>query len=96
MLTPRCFCADYNHNFFDKYGRRSGFIVLILRYMYVLNLQRHLYLQLDEVLALLAGLFCKVDEPWYTGLALMPDVRCITVASWFQVSVSSILNIICF
>ena len=73
-------------NFFDKYGRRNGFHVLTLRYMFWLNLDRNLNLLLDEFVALAACVFCRVDEPWYTGLAIVPSVRCITVASWFQVS----------
>ena len=75
-------------NFFDKYGRRNGFNLLVLRYMYVLNAGRHLHISLDELVAVAACVFCKVDEPWYTGLAIVPDVRCITVASWFQVSLT--------
>ena len=78
--------ADVNINYFDKYGRRSGFNILTLRYMLQLNCNRNLQLSLDELLALAACVFCRVDEPWYTGLALMPSVRCITVASCFQVT----------
>ena len=74
-------------NYFDKYGRRNGFNVLTLRYMFTLNNNQNLNLQLNELVALAACVFCKVDEPWYTGLAISPSVRCITVGSWYQVHV---------
>ena len=79
-------------NYFDKYGRRNGFNVLTLRYMFTLNNKQNLNLQLNELVALAACVFCKVDEPWYTGLAISPSVRCITVGSWYQVYVYTLMN----
>ena len=84
--------AAVNINFFDKYGRRNGFNILVLRYLLTLNCNRNLCLALDELVAVAACVFCKVDEPWYTGLAILPSVRCITVASWFQVCLESYCN----
>lgn len=71
-------------NFFDRYGRRNGFLCLLLRYFLVMNWEYNLNLCLEEWLAILALVFTKVDEPWYCGLQLDPSLRGITILNWFQ------------
>ena len=52
-----------------------------------LNNGKNLHLSVDEFMALVACVYCRVDEPWYCGLSILPTLRCVTVANWFQVNI---------
>ena len=87
QTRPCCIPVDFPHKFMDLYGRRNGFIFLLLRFFLCMNSGVNLFLGLDEFLALVAMVVGRVDESWYQALALTPSVRSVTLASWFQVSV---------
>lgn len=75
---------DFPHKFMDLYGRRNGFIYLVLRFFLCINSGINLYVGTDEFLALVAMVVGRVDEQWYQALAFAPSVRSVTLASWFQ------------
>ena len=69
----------------DLYDPRSGFTYLVLRFFLHMNTGVNLYVRLYEFLALVAMVVGRVDKEWYQSLPLLPSVRCVTLASWFQV-----------
>ncbi|XP_046370575.2 uncharacterized protein LOC124144991 [Haliotis rufescens] len=69
---------------FDRYGRKNGFICYILRYFLVQNWDYNLRISENEFLALVAIAFGHPDEAWYQRLRLRPSPRCVTVGNWFQ------------
>ena len=78
--------VDFPHNFISLYGWRNGFTYHVLRYFLCMNTGVNLYVGLYEFLALIAMVVGKVDEEWYQSLHLSPTVRCVTLATWFQVT----------
>ncbi|XP_046570856.1 uncharacterized protein LOC124279113 [Haliotis rubra] len=70
---------------FDRYGRKNGFICYVLRYFLLQNWDYNLRISEKEFLALVAIAFGKTNETWYQGLGLRPTPRCVTVGNWFQV-----------
>jgi hypothetical protein len=70
---------------FDRYGRKNGFIVYILRYFLLQNWGRNLHIVDKEFLALAAMAFGRPKEKQYQQIALRPTPRCASIASWFQV-----------
>ena len=70
---------------FDRYGRKNGFIVYILRYFLLQNWGRNLHIIDKEFLALAAMAFGRPKEKQYQQIALRPTPRCASIASWFQV-----------
>ena len=69
----------------DLYGRRSGFTYLILRFFLCMNTRVNLNVGKYEFLALVAMVVGRVDKKRYQSLRRQPTVRCVTLASWFQV-----------
>lgn len=71
-------------NWFDRYGRKNGFIIYLLRYFLFLTWGRYLYLTENEFLALVVLVFGRPDETKYQSIPIRPTVRCVTIFSWFQ------------
>ncbi|KAH3779765.1 uncharacterized protein LOC127841801 [Dreissena polymorpha] len=71
-------------NWFDRYGRKNGFIVYILRFFIVLNWGRNLHITDNEFLALVAMMFGRQKESHYQSMAICPTVRCVTIGNWMQ------------
>ena len=69
---------------FDRYGRKNGFIVYILRYFLLQNWGWKLNITDKEFLALAAMAFGKPKEKEYQQIALRPTPRCASISSWFQ------------
>ncbi|KAH3810938.1 hypothetical protein DPMN_139337 [Dreissena polymorpha] len=72
-------------NSFERYGRKNGFIVYLLRFFIVLNWGRYLHITNNEFLALVAMMFGKRQESHYQSMAKCPTVRCVTIGNWMQV-----------
>ena len=79
-------CTDSNTEWHKRYGWRQGFTCYVLRYFLVLNTNHYLCIKQEEFTAVLALVFCQVEEPWYMGLQLVPSTRCVTMLNWLQVS----------
>ncbi|XP_013382983.1 uncharacterized protein LOC106153553 [Lingula anatina] len=77
---------DFELNFFQRYGRKSGFIFCILRYFLVLNWGQNLYITPVEFLSVLATAFGweHHKDQWYQNIAIRPSSRCVTIGNWFQ------------
>ncbi|XP_046576910.1 uncharacterized protein LOC124284834 [Haliotis rubra] len=71
-------------SWFERYGRRTGFLCHILRYFLLLNRKHNLLITEDEFCALFAVVFGSSDERWHQGLRLKPSPRCATISTWFQ------------
>lgn len=70
---------------FDKYGRKTGFIFYILRYFLLLNWGQCLNVTEAEFLALVVTAFGASKESAWQELRVCPDPRCLTIAALFQV-----------
>ncbi|XP_064642315.1 uncharacterized protein LOC135496760 [Lineus longissimus] len=71
--------------FFNRYGRRTGFLVYVLRYFLLMNRGKNLNIEDDEYLDLVAGTFARgLNLSFYQGLGICPSVRCVTLGNWFQ------------
>lgn len=68
---------------FDRYGRKNGFIVYCLRYFLLLNWGRNLQLQHQEFLALCALVFARPREEHYQQIQIRPTPRCVSIGNWF-------------
>jgi hypothetical protein len=66
---------------FDKYGRKNGFIVYILRYFLLQNWGWYLQITDKEFLALAAMAFGRPNEKQYQQIELRPTPRCASIAS---------------
>ncbi|XP_067658821.1 uncharacterized protein [Haliotis asinina] len=71
-------------SWFERYGRRTGFLCHILRYFLLLNWKQNLLITEDEFCALFAVVFGTRDERWYQRLGIKPSPRCVTISTWFQ------------
>ncbi|KAK3609667.1 hypothetical protein CHS0354_035953 [Potamilus streckersoni] len=71
-------------NWFERYGRKNGFIVYILRYFLLLTWHRNLHVTENEFMALAALALGRPDPNIYHGLCLRPTPRCVTIGNWFQ------------
>ncbi|XP_033764261.1 uncharacterized protein LOC117345304 [Pecten maximus] len=71
-------------NWFERYGRRTGFSVYVLRYFLLLNWGRNLYVTENEFLALLAMMLGRPAAAKYQGICIRPTPRCVTLGNWFQ------------
>ena len=80
LLTGNC-----SANWFDRYGRKNGFTVYLLRYFLHENWGHNLHLSENEYLALVAVAFSRRNEVEYQRLVIRPTVRCVTIGNWFQV-----------
>ena len=72
-------------NWFDRYGRKNGFIFYILRYFLLLNWRRNLHVSDNEFLALVAMVLGRAHEERYQKMVVRPTVRSVTIGNWFQV-----------
>ena len=70
---------------FDRYGRKNGFIVYLLRYFLMQNWGRNLHISEQEFLALIAIAFGRPKESEYQQIRLRPTPRCVSIGNWFQV-----------
>jgi len=84
-LTNGPFSGNCSTNWFDRYGRKNGFIVYILRYFLHLNWGRNLHVTENEYLALVAMVFGRSKESRYQSMVICPTVRGITIGNWMQV-----------
>ncbi|XP_041378105.1 uncharacterized protein LOC121390373 [Gigantopelta aegis] len=75
---------DPNKTWFDRYGRKNGFIAYILRYFLVLNWGQNLYVTEKEFFALVAMVYGRCDESLFQPIDLRPVTRCVTLGNWFQ------------
>lgn len=80
------FAAGKDVVWFDRYGRKNGFIVYLLRYFLLQNWGRNLHIIDKEFLALAALALGRPNEKHYQQIPLRPTPRCVSVGSWFQVS----------
>lgn len=87
------FLAGKDVVWFDRYGRKNGFIVYILRYFLLQNWGRNLHIIDEEFLALAAMAFGRPKEKQYQQIALRPTPRCASIASWFQVIVFLVIGL---
>jgi hypothetical protein len=71
---------------FDRYGRKNGFIVYILRYFLLQNWGRNLHIVDKEFLALAAMAFGRPKEKQYQQIALRPTPRCASIASCVMIT----------
>lgn len=71
-------------SWFNRYGRKTGFICYLLRYFLQLNWRRNLHLTDNEYLALAAMVFGRPDAHFFQRLAIRPTPRCVTIGNWFQ------------
>ena len=78
-------------SWFNRYGRKTGFICYLLRYFLQLNWRRNLHLTDNEYLALAAMVFGRPDAHFFQRLAIRPTPRCVTIGNWFQVCCSVFL-----
>lgn len=69
---------------FDRYGRKNGFIVYILRYFLLQNWGKNLHIMDKEFLALAAMAFGRPNEQHYQQIPLRPTPRCVSMGTWFQ------------
>ncbi|XP_060078329.1 uncharacterized protein LOC132557819 [Ylistrum balloti] len=69
---------------FERYGRKTGFSVYVLRYFLLLNWGRNLYVTENEFLALLAMMLGRPSAAKYQGLCIRPTPRCVTLGNWYQ------------
>ncbi|KAK3087147.1 hypothetical protein FSP39_002294 [Pinctada imbricata] len=69
---------------FNRYGRKTGFIVYLLRYFLQQNWGRNLHISQQEFLALIAMAFGRPKEVDYQQICLRPTPRCVTIGNWFQ------------
>lgn len=74
------------NKWFDRYGRKNGFIVYCLRYFLLLNWRRNLFIQQQEFLALCALVFVRAREEHYQQIQLRPTPRGVSIGNWFLVS----------
>ena len=72
-------------SWFNRYGRKNGFICYLMRYFLQLNWRRNLHISENEYLALMALVFGRPDAHFFQKLAIRPTTRCITIGNWFQV-----------
>ncbi|CAD5112757.1 DgyrCDS1973 [Dimorphilus gyrociliatus] len=79
--------GDSPANYFDKYGRKFGFLCYILRFFLLLNYQRNLSISLEEFLACAAMVLHapQMDETKFRSYRIVPSVRSVTVGTWFQI-----------
>ncbi|XP_061197623.1 uncharacterized protein LOC133205770 [Saccostrea echinata] len=68
---------------FDRYGRKNGFIVYCLRYFLLLTWGQNLQVTQQEFLALCALVFARPREEHYQQIRLRPTPRCVTMGNWF-------------
>ena len=86
------FCLAYDDtwinrkSWFNRYGRKNGFICYLMRYFLQLNWRRNLHISENEYLALMALVFGRPDAHFFQKLAIRPTTRCITIGNWFQVN----------
>lgn len=80
------FSAGRGVVWFDRYGRKNGFIVYLLRYFLLQNWGRNLHIIDKEFLALAALALGRPNEKHYQQIPLRPTPRCVSIGSWFQVS----------
>ncbi|WAR13841.1 hypothetical protein MAR_003946, partial [Mya arenaria] len=71
-------------NWFERYGRKKGFICYILRYFLLLNWRQNLQVIEDEFLALVAMVMGRWGEKKYQAIVIRPTVRCVTIGNWIQ------------
>nr|XP_022344001.1 uncharacterized protein LOC111137058 [Crassostrea virginica] len=71
------------NKWFDRYGRKNGFIVYCLRYFLLLNWRRNLFIQQQEFLALCALVFVRAREEHYQQIQLRPTPRGVSIGNWF-------------
>ncbi|XP_052821422.1 uncharacterized protein LOC128246920 [Mya arenaria] len=71
-------------NWFERYGRKNGFIFYILRYFLLLNWQQNLHVTDNEFLALVAMVMGRSSEEHYQAIVIRPTVRCVTIGNWMQ------------
>lgn len=71
-------------NWFERYGRKNGFIVYVLRYFLLLNWEHNLNVTENEFLALLAMALGHPGANEYQGICIRPTPRCVTLGSWYQ------------
>lgn len=69
---------------FERYGRRTGFIMYILRYFLVLNWGKCLNITQSEFFALAAVALGIPKENAWQSIPICPDRRGVTIASLFQ------------
>ncbi|OWF45827.1 uncharacterized protein LOC110456509 isoform X3 [Mizuhopecten yessoensis] len=69
---------------FERYGRKTGFSVYLLRYFLLLNWGRNLFVTENEFLALLAMSLGRPSAAKYQGICVRPTPRCVTLGSWYQ------------
>lgn len=89
----RCFHYIMSHleyppipekTFFDKYGRKTGFLCYILRYFLLLNWGQCLNVTEAEFLALCVVVLGNSKESAWQDIRVSPDPRCISIAGVFQ------------
>lgn len=77
---------------FDRYGRKNGFIVYLLRYFLLQNWGHNLHINDKEFLALTALVFGRPTEKQYQYISLRPTPRCVSIGTWFQVSIPHMIT----
>ncbi|WAR13846.1 hypothetical protein MAR_003951 [Mya arenaria] len=82
--VPTYTSTDATVNWFERYGRKKGFICYILRYFLLLNWRQNLQVIKDEFLALVAMVMGCLDEKKYQAIVIRPTVRCVTIGNWMQ------------
>ncbi|KAK7094195.1 uncharacterized protein [Littorina saxatilis] len=69
---------------FDRYGRKTGFVCYVLRYFLLLNWGQCLVVTEPEFLALVATAFGASKDSAWQDMRICPDPRCISIAGQFQ------------
>nr|KAG5698986.1 hypothetical protein BaRGS_033499 [Batillaria attramentaria] len=69
---------------FDKYGRKTGFICYVLRYFLLLNWGQCLDVTEPEFVALAAVALGASKESAWQEMPVCPDPRCVSIAAVFQ------------
>lgn len=69
---------------FDRYGRKTGFICYVLRYFLLLNWDQCLYVSETEFIALAAVALGASKESTWQEMPICPDPRCVSIAAQFQ------------
>ncbi|WAR13832.1 hypothetical protein MAR_003937 [Mya arenaria] len=82
--VPTCTSTGEAVNWFERYGRKNGFIFYILRYFLLLNWQQNLHVTDNEFLALVAMVMGRSSEEHYQAIVIRPTVRCVTIGNWMQ------------
>ena len=82
--------SDFRPKYFERYGRKRGFTLYVLRYFLWTNVGAGLHVTQPEFMALVSAVLGRVDSAWYQRLAVQPTLRAVTMGNWFQVTVAMV------